>query len=399
MALIKCHECGKDVSSEAAACPHCGAPVKAVQQECVINFFRKSQGGGTAIKIYVIIDDIEELSLGEKESGRVFTKSGKHVIQLRTNSKLLSQFSVELESGPKMTNVEIGMNYRGGVDIQANCKIDIQFSSSISKKKNAMIWLILLAVIASGFVALYFALEYEEKNDTDIESSIAVSSDSVPSGLSESPSVFESENAYAAPETELEVLEGIDSAITTTLLQAGYSIEHASQIQEILNQVGITSIVIENMTGEAETGLNSVVCYPNGYTDRNRRFFFTTENGVLFYAGFSDEDLYDSEKGGYLKSYEDVHVPETEITTAVYDELRGLAEEDVKSCLNNPQTADFGLLDWGIGRSDDKYQLIGRVSAENSFGVEKEMPFSVWYTDNNGEFTLDGVSIDGVRVK
>lgn len=28
MALIKCHECGKDVSSEAAACPNCGAKPK-----------------------------------------------------------------------------------------------------------------------------------------------------------------------------------------------------------------------------------------------------------------------------------------------------------------------------------------------------------------------------------
>jgi hypothetical protein len=26
MALIPCRECGKDISTEAAACPHCGAP-------------------------------------------------------------------------------------------------------------------------------------------------------------------------------------------------------------------------------------------------------------------------------------------------------------------------------------------------------------------------------------
>ncbi|MGO9370696.1 MAG: hypothetical protein ACLQBD_01190 [Syntrophobacteraceae bacterium] len=28
MALIECQECGKDVSELAAACPHCGAPVR-----------------------------------------------------------------------------------------------------------------------------------------------------------------------------------------------------------------------------------------------------------------------------------------------------------------------------------------------------------------------------------
>jgi len=26
--LIKCKECGKDVSTEAASCPHCGCPLK-----------------------------------------------------------------------------------------------------------------------------------------------------------------------------------------------------------------------------------------------------------------------------------------------------------------------------------------------------------------------------------
>lgn len=31
MSLQACHECGKDVSSEAAACPHCGAKVKAIK--------------------------------------------------------------------------------------------------------------------------------------------------------------------------------------------------------------------------------------------------------------------------------------------------------------------------------------------------------------------------------
>ncbi|MBP5391236.1 MAG: zinc-ribbon domain-containing protein [Bacteroidales bacterium] len=29
MALITCKECGKQVSDQAASCPHCGAPVKA----------------------------------------------------------------------------------------------------------------------------------------------------------------------------------------------------------------------------------------------------------------------------------------------------------------------------------------------------------------------------------
>lgn len=33
MALIKCRECGESISSEAAACPHCGCPVKNIPQQ------------------------------------------------------------------------------------------------------------------------------------------------------------------------------------------------------------------------------------------------------------------------------------------------------------------------------------------------------------------------------
>jgi uncharacterized paraquat-inducible protein A len=28
MALVKCHECGKEISAQAAVCPSCGAPAK-----------------------------------------------------------------------------------------------------------------------------------------------------------------------------------------------------------------------------------------------------------------------------------------------------------------------------------------------------------------------------------
>lgn len=194
-------------------------------------------------------------------------------------------------------------------------------------------------------------------------------------------------------------LDEISTSMIETLVQAGYSVEQASEIQKILNTVSITSITIENMTGKADSGLNAVVCYPNGYTERNRRFYFTTEDGVLFYAGFLNEDLYDAEKGGFLKSYTDVHVPETKITLETYDKLRGLAEEAVKSYLNYPSSADFGAFDWGIGRSNDKYKIQGKVSAQNGFGVEEDLYFGVWFIVNGDSFDIEGIEINGTRVK
>lgn len=214
------------------------------------------------------------------------------------------------------------------------------------------------------------------------------------------PQISESvDGAYDKPDTKMEALESIDTGITITLSEAGYTVEHASLIHEILNTVGINKIEIENMTGTPESGLNAVVCFPNGYTDRDRRFYFTTEDGILFYAGFLDEDLYDSDKGGFLKSYEDVHVPEKEVSIEIFETLRELAAEEVKGCLNHPQTADFGYFDWAIGRSDDKYMIIGKVSAENSFGVPDELIFNVWFLKNGDSFITEGIAFNGERVK
>jgi len=33
MALIECHECGKEISDSAASCPSCGAPVRVKQHK------------------------------------------------------------------------------------------------------------------------------------------------------------------------------------------------------------------------------------------------------------------------------------------------------------------------------------------------------------------------------
>lgn len=48
MALVKCKECGKDVSSTATACPHCGAPVKTGNP-----VVKAASGIWTALKLFV----------------------------------------------------------------------------------------------------------------------------------------------------------------------------------------------------------------------------------------------------------------------------------------------------------------------------------------------------------
>lgn len=63
MALIKCPECGKEISDKAASCPHCGCPVshpqtqveKTVIQDNLPNTKPKKKGHGCLISFVVIL--------------------------------------------------------------------------------------------------------------------------------------------------------------------------------------------------------------------------------------------------------------------------------------------------------------------------------------------------------
>ena len=194
-------------------------------------------------------------------------------------------------------------------------------------------------------------------------------------------------------------LPEIDNGIVGKLTEAGYTIEHATEIQSILNTCGITSIEIYFQTGKAENGLNAMSCYANGSKEDKSRFTVTTEDGVPFYVGFLNEDLYDKDQGGFLMKYIDVHIPETKVDMNTYTTLQGLAVKAVEGCLNYPSTANFKELSWGIGRSDDKYKIIGEVSAKNGFGVKDDISFGVWFKKVNNNFVVEGVTLDGKRVK
>ncbi len=50
MALIHCEECAREVSDRAAACPHCGAPLSAIERGVVT-----TQATGKAPKIVQLV--------------------------------------------------------------------------------------------------------------------------------------------------------------------------------------------------------------------------------------------------------------------------------------------------------------------------------------------------------
>ena len=188
------------------------------------------------------------------------------------------------------------------------------------------------------------------------------------------------------------------SQIISVLTLKGYTDEQANKINKILDELGINSIEIYAMTGIPQKGLNAVICYPNGSNDDDHKFTFTTDNGEIFYVGFLGEDLYDSEKGGILKRYNEVHIPNNEVDSNAELSLMMAAEDVIKRYLNYPATADFHTMSWSFARSDDKYSASGTVSAQNAFGVEDEMPFTVYFELVNGKLKIEKVSLNGAVV-
>lgn len=64
MSLMRCEECGKEISDKANVCPHCGFPISS---ECTIHFMWDNMKGNTFLKTSVYIDEklIGEMKCGE----------------------------------------------------------------------------------------------------------------------------------------------------------------------------------------------------------------------------------------------------------------------------------------------------------------------------------------------
>lgn len=97
----------------------------------------------------------------------------------------------------------------------------------------------------------------------------------------------------------------------------------------------------------------------------------------------------------YKQGYEPYQVEDYIVAPDVAAELQLLSEDYVTSQLNYPSTADFAWLDWAFGRDHTLYTVSSSVTAENAFGIEDDLAFSLTYqvdgdTTNLVYFILDG---------
>ena len=96
MAMIKCRECGKSVSSLAPICPNCGAPISEMSK-CTVYFEREKKLAGSAVSAIVYIDGRTVGSAGSGNGFSVRLSPGPH------------QFSVQNSMTGKLVSINVSI--------------------------------------------------------------------------------------------------------------------------------------------------------------------------------------------------------------------------------------------------------------------------------------------------
>ena len=181
--------------------------------------------------------------------------------------------------------------------------------------------------------------------------------------------------------------------LVNELVALGFTQEEAAKYREVFLKCNVTSIKGAEPTSSTAT-INDLICYRIVMDDK-RTLIFTIDKRELFYIALNGTDVYDTSKGGFLISIDEVHIPESEISYDVKSEL-GVKTQSI---LEPYFVKAKRFSNFAYGRSDDNYVVRCEVYAENRMGVKDTIMAFVYYEYNGNEFKVTAISIDGVRYK
>lgn len=187
----------------------------------------------------------------------------------------------------------------------------------------------------------------------------------------------------------IEIIE--NDGIVDKLISFGFTEEEADEQRKILLQCGILSIDICEPTDENAT-IDGLISF-RGKIDEDRIFWFTVENRKIFYIALNGEDLYDEDKGGFIKTFDEVHIPETYVSQEDKIKLRDMAESILEKYFL--ASYDVRYYDaWAVGRKDDLYMTRCEIS-DGSILTDGWILGYVWFEKQDGEYVATGIEIDG----
>ena len=181
--------------------------------------------------------------------------------------------------------------------------------------------------------------------------------------------------------------------LVNELMERGFTTEEATQYREVFLMCGINSIAGAESSNPSAT-IDELVAY-RIVMDDDRTLMFTIDKRELFYIALNGTDVYDTSKGGFLISIDDVHIPESEITRATAEKLRDKTTSVLEPYFINALYYDG----WRYGRSDDNYAVQCEVYAKNRLGIKDWIFAKVYYEYDGTEFVVTAIVIDGERYK
>jgi hypothetical protein len=195
--------------------------------------------------------------------------------------------------------------------------------------------------------------------------------------------------------TEIEgsVPEINEENLLEELVALGFTNEEASKYREVFLKCGINSIEGAEPTSSTAT-IDDLICY-RIVMDEERTLIFTIDNRELFYIALNGTDVYDSAKGGFLISIEDIHIPEREISSSVRNDL----ELKTQLLLDQYFVNAIWYSNFIVARSDNDYLVRCDVYCENRMGVKDTVTAFVYYNYNGVTFEITAITIDGIRYK
>jgi hypothetical protein len=102
MALVKCRECGSQISDSAATCPHCG--VSAPAGAASLTFVRP-KFTGSAVRIEIFVDGQPFGNIRYKGRVAVPVTPGRHHIELQSSQGKSAVGTIDVSPGDKVLTV------------------------------------------------------------------------------------------------------------------------------------------------------------------------------------------------------------------------------------------------------------------------------------------------------
>lgn len=256
---------------------------------------------------------------------------------------------------------------------------------TIRKKKTRRLW-----VACAICCVLFFAFELIAADKTETKEINSTNETSQITDESFGDSMVDNDTISSSVSSleEIEEVQDIETdGIAEKLMALGMSAEEADKARTILLTCGINSIdVYEPIDPKATVdGLMVVI----GKLDENRTAWFTIDNREIFYVALNGEDLYDTDKGGFLKHFDEVHIPETYISDFEKIALR----EKTESLIDRYMNYDIRWLDaWSVAREDDSYMVQCQMS-DGSILTDNWIICKAWYEKIDSEFVPTAVQI------